>query len=377
MKIKYEPLDMRNATGVEGVFTIKIENSANIEFNSNFLSFYQNDDLKHGNLDKIFTKSYLAPTVYYSVVKECSIGPRLKNFPRYWPFFFGENYAWNFLSSDSKSEYKKNGVFDIEDDVITWDKNKYPSLRINGVSVWFYPFGNIDHFYRECLPAIVLLQESGILLSDVKFLCTEISEKMLEFLIFLGVSRSQIIVTGNIWIECEELILPCFGSFGHLHTPTRYYSEVLNFTLKNIVSNGNSGFNKIYVSRRNAKMRRVLNECVIYSGLEKRGFSIVDPGDYSIKDQVDIFSNASLVVGPHGMGIANYGFSKKTAKLMEVMQSDCPRVSYFRTAQLKNCNYAAYWVPPIALDYCGDGALYGDVLLNKNRFFDSLDEFSS
>lgn len=50
------------------------------------------------------------------------------------------------------------------------------------------------------------------------------------------------------------------------------------------------------------------------------------------------------------------------------------RVSYFRTAQWLNCQYAGYYVTPIDLNYCLDSDSYGDVLIDKNQFFNFLDE---
>lgn len=373
----YSPIDLRKASAIvaEGVLTKIFHESEIISSGVEAENFYQDDGLKDGELGKLFTQSYRAPEVYFSEIENCTIGPRLVGFTRYWPFFFGEHYVWNFLSSSAKDAYQKANIFEVASDIISWDKERYPALKIPGVSVWFYPFGNLDHFLRECLPSILLLKESGIGFSEINFICSEINPSFYSLLIDIGIPASSIIVTGNRWIECERLILPCFGSFGHLHSPSRYYTKILDEVLERISSEKAVVYERVYVSRRRAKMRRVINEGVMEDGLVSRGFHIVDPGDYSVKEQINIFKNASLVLGPHGMGIANYAFSKKEANLFEIMQSNCPRVSYYRTAQLKRGKYAAYWVPPVPLEFCNDGDVYGDVLINSKTFFNALDEF--
>lgn len=131
---------------------------------------------------------------------------------------------------------------------------------------------------------------------------------------------------------------------------------------------------RIYVSRKRVKMRRVLNEEALYDGLKQRNFDIIDPGDYSIAEQTLIFSKAEVILGLHGMGIANCVFSKNLKLLCEIIQINCNKISYFRTAQWLNCQYAGYYVTPIDLNYCLDTDSYGDVLIDKNQFFNFLDE---
>jgi len=112
---------------------------------------------------------------------------------------------------------------------------------------------------------------------------------------------------------------------------------------------------------------------VLEPGLKKRGFQIFEPGDFSIKEQIKIFSNASAVVGAHGMGIANYGFANNDSVLFEIMQTNYPRVSYFRTCQLKNGKYFLYWINPVSSNFCDENDFYGSVLIDKNVFFSALD----
>ncbi|WP_084455322.1 glycosyltransferase family 61 protein [Comamonas composti] len=374
----YSPIDLRKITLAHGgdASVTKYSSSEKTDFSIKSFNFYQDSDLKFSGLEDIFTAGYSTPEVYLSFLKNCTIGPRLTGFTRYWPMFYDSFYVWNFMSSAAKQSYEKNGIFKKINDTIYWDKDQFPSLKIPGLSVWFYPFGNLDHFLRECLPAIILLKEAGIDFSKINFVCSEISHNFSSFLIDIGIPAESIIITGNRWIECEEIIIPCFGSFGHLHTPSKYYIKALSEILERTKSNKSLfNYDKVYVSRRRAKMRRVLNEETIYSGLENRGFHIVDPGDYSIKDQINIFRNTSCVVGPHGMGVANYGFSLEGALLMEIMQSNCPRVSYFRTAQLKSGKYSAYWVNPIPLKFCLENDSFGDILIDSKNFFAALDEF--
>ena len=46
--------------------------------------------------------------------------------------------------------------------------------------------------------------------------------------------------------------------------------------------------------------------------------TITETGDFSFKDQVEIFSNAEAVVGLHGGGFANICFCKSGSKIIEL-----------------------------------------------------------
>lgn len=96
---------------------------------------------------------------------------------------------------------------------------------------------------------------------------------------------------------------------------------------------------KIYLSRASKDVtRRVIgNEAEIEAMLEKLGFVIVKPTEYSFEQQVHIFSNAEIIIGPTGAAFANLIFCNKQAK-----------VGIIQPASLKN--------------YCGGYATFSQML---------------
>jgi hypothetical protein len=75
---------------------------------------------------------------------------------------------------------------------------------------------------------------------------------------------------------------------------------------------------KIYISRKNATKRRVLNEDDYIPGLLNKGYTIATPEKMGIKGQADYFRDAEMVIGPHGAGLANIAWSlnPKTIELV-------------------------------------------------------------
>ena len=67
-----------------------------------------------------------------------------------------------------------------------------------------------------------------------------------------------------------------------------------------------SGSSRIYIERGSAvNGRRILNESCLMKMLRKYSFEIFDPGQLSVHEQVNIFSNAEMIIGSHGSAFVN------------------------------------------------------------------------
>ncbi len=78
------------------------------------------------------------------------------------------------------------------------------------------------------------------------------------------------------------------------------------------------GFPKrIYISRNDARLRRVRNEEQVCSILEARGFQRVTLAGLPIARQVQLFRQADAVVAPHGAGLAHTAWCMPGTKIIE------------------------------------------------------------
>jgi len=77
---------------------------------------------------------------------------------------------------------------------------------------------------------------------------------------------------------------------------------------------------RIYISRRQAAERRVRNEEALVDRLCSLGFTRYDLEDLSPAQQIRLFQEAELVVGPHGAGLANLLFATD-ATVLELQPS--------------------------------------------------------
>ena len=96
--------------------------------------------------------------------------------------------------------------------------------------------------------------------------------------------------------------------------------KILKFFLEKVLTNVKvPQFKpKIYIRRVDANYRKILNEADLISKLRRYDFEIINPQHFEILEQMKIFSNAEVIVAPHGSNMSNIIFCRKGAKIIEV-----------------------------------------------------------
>ena len=80
---------------------------------------------------------------------------------------------------------------------------------------------------------------------------------------------------------------------------------------------------KIYVSRRFAS-RSPRGERELEQFLERVGFKTVFAEHLSLRDQIETFNSASVIIGPHGAGLSNIVFGQPGATVIELLDERWP-----------------------------------------------------
>jgi capsular polysaccharide biosynthesis protein len=99
---------------------------------------------------------------------------------------------------------------------------------------------------------------------------------------------------------------------------------------------------KIYISRKAARRKRVHNEDEIIPVLLKYDFTILNNEDYNFSEQVAIYSNAKYLVSIHGSGLTNMLFMKEDSKILEFHK---------KQTNDKDWHSKAFWYMAEALGY--------------------------
>jgi hypothetical protein len=110
---------------------------------------------------------------------------------------------------------------------------------------------------------------------------------------------------------------------------------------------------RVYISRRQARNRRVLNERELEICLKERGFETYVLEDLSVDDQIALFSGADVVFGLHGAGFTNALFASD-ATVIELFGSTVHSTVYYHLASGLEFQYGAIRCPSMARDVAVD-----------------------
>jgi capsular polysaccharide biosynthesis protein len=159
-----------------------------------------------------------------------------------------------------------------------------------------------------------------------------------------------------------------YGGGQNVGSVVRDFSRHLNAAVAQKASPDEASA-RIYVSRNEAGMRRVLNEEEIIPGLKNLGFEIIRPGNMPLSAQVEKFHNAKIIVAPHGAALTNLIFCRPGLTFVEIFPRGGVHGSMFlRIASHLDFNY--YFVvgnssPNAASETNPNNA---DVVLDGNAF---------
>ncbi len=176
------------------------------------------------------------------------------------------------------------------------------------------------HWMLDVLPRIDLLRRAGMLSSIDAFVLPEITQSFQrESLDRLGIEEARRIEAVDPWrfhLLASELIVPSLPS--RLDAPQRWACEFLRNQFGRVVQAGKRSGRRLYLSRSNARGRRVLNEKGVLGSLLPLGFELILLDEMSLEEQATLLMEAACVVGPHGAGLTNIVFCRAGTVVVDV-----------------------------------------------------------
>jgi capsular polysaccharide biosynthesis protein len=179
--------------------------------------------------------------------------------------------------------------------------------HVSLVSLWSDGF---FHWIFNSLPKLAVLQASGIEF-DTLIVPHQLRRLQREKLSLLGIDLSRTTPFSGEHVEAEELVW--VAPLSPLNSPTSF----LISWLRERLGAGGAGLEPnrlLYVSRKGGT-RKALNEAEFFAAVEPLGFEFVLPEDLSYADQVKLFAEAKVMVGPHGSQFVNGIFSRHLSVL--------------------------------------------------------------
>lgn len=194
---------------------------------------------------------------------------------------------------------------------------------------------NYFHWLTEALPKLVVAMDLGFM-PTVMLPSHYQSLYQYRSLALLGIKyqlfREEIVIAKNV-------ILPNrLAPYSAQYNPSimRRLAQLLKDPVNLNVNFGS----RLYVSRKNATRRKVVNEDDVMLTLSHFGFKTVLLEDLCLDEQIAIMHNASAVVSIHGAGLTNIIFCQPGTNVLELcLENQTLDKCFFNLANAMDLNY--------------------------------------
>ncbi|MFS8907710.1 glycosyltransferase 61 family protein [Synechococcus sp. OH2] len=222
-----------------------------------------------------------------------------------------------------------------------------PPILLEG-SVALLPLGAVNYFHWmvDILPALDLLRRSGVLEKDIPLLVHGYQGKpfQVQSLAALGIPPERLLSfeqAGGSHLQAQNLIVPSLaGPVGCL-TPRGWK------VLQQLAPLGQAAGlpRRIYISRRAARWRRVINEAEVLEALRPWGFVPVQLEALSLAEQIALMQTAEAVIGLHGAGLTNLAFCQPGTLVVEIFPRNAVLPYFWSLAQVVGLDYFPLLAP--------------------------------
>jgi hypothetical protein len=221
-----------------------------------------------------------------------------------------------------------------------------------------FPFYNYFHWLTEILARLALLELQNI--SYDWLYVPQDSNYMKSSLDLWGIDQSKIISPDKSAIfTADEIILPSLVSnmsFGNALCAAYVHPELLRYVRNKLLLAAQKKYShlsfskKVFISRKDAPIRKIINEDEIFTEFEKYGFVRYELTKLSAQEQIILFHTAEIIVTPQGTSSTNTIFCTPETKIIELFQglNDC---TFWYIAQILNLNYTPIATTEFACDY--------------------------
>jgi capsular polysaccharide biosynthesis protein len=248
------------------------------------------------------------------------------------------DYKWQYESYLAEASVYYSGAVNNKDNLIMLDDDSI-YLQIH------HPWYNYYHWLCESIFRLWMarrqLDRVTLILpqfyKDADFIMGSLEPFDLKNIFFIPPNKCLLVKN-----LCLPQIKPICDAYNglHLRQVRQFYRDYILNKKKCIVNR----VDKLYISRKFAKRRRVINGDEIEVILHKYGFTIYYPEKHSFLEQVAIFIHVKWLVAEHGSGLTNMLFMEKGSSMLELHKNktnelDHPSFLFWYMADALGINY--------------------------------------
>jgi len=197
---------------------------------------------------------------------------------------------------------------------------------------------NYCHWFSEFLPILINIlkyyKNHNIYITKLIHKWQSDSIKMLD----INLNSLIQINSSDKYIHFDKLNFISFGGIGAGIPDLKNIIILKNNLIDKLNAKCNPKYSKIYISRKQANHRKVVNEKELEAFLYKRGFISLCMEDYSVQKQLSILKDASLIIAVHGPALINT-IVTENSNIIELANDHHITASFFRFATVGNNKY--------------------------------------
>ena len=219
-----------------------------------------------------------------------------------------------------------------------------------------YPLDNIDYFY---VPGTYNWQKKILKIFGIE------NDRLINSQINRHIEADKILAVDHPWYYK-----------GNIHDEVQNLPSWAILWLRNKFINMATKFNcndKIFIDRSESQFKhcQFQNNKEIITFLNSKGFTSYKIGQLDFFEQIYLFNNAKIIIGPHGAAFSNIVFSNPNLHLIEIIPEDHPSKKCERICNILKMNYTRIKAPQII----GNKNLLGDMKVSTKEIEDVLNKF--
>lgn len=245
-----------------------------------------------------------------------------------------------------------------------------PATNVKGVACLLashYGDTNYFHWMFNVLPRLELFRMAGTDLDSIDvFIVNQLRYAFHEeTLTRLGIPLHKVMESSedmHVHAECL-MVAPSLRAGFHME---KWVCDFLREAFLGPHQKTSNKGRRFFVSREDARYRKLLNEGECIDFLGPLGFEKLTLDGLSVPDQVLLFSSAEAIIAPHGAGLANLVFCRPNTKVVELFSPVWLRPSYWELSNSIGLEY--HYLLGGGADQPGKSDLKKDYTIDMKEF---------
>lgn len=259
---------------------------------------------------------------------------------------YGKNRTW--LNNSLKAACEHFGTDNLVYKLLNIKyRTEYTSTdRIRNGTLLTFNNPSYYHWLFDQLPKIRAVEKYENKYNEtVNFIVpSSIHQRAVELLKFAGLDPSHLIRWDSGELQIENFLCPLHRNKGiHYELSKNQLYWIRDRLCQRASLSQHEGQKRVYISREDAQSRHIKNEGELLNQLTDIGFEKYVLSKMSIERQIELFSSADIVMGPHGAGLSNIIFGNNLT-VIEILFDTKENGFFFAVAELFNHKHRPIFV---------------------------------